>query len=148
MEDQLKNIPTIVLSELPQAEREKYFKFLLENDVQFIEDGRGYYTAIIKVLNSKGNLHIDQLALPRLEKSRILNSTFSYKQKMVITESPRSITPTSANRSFAKSTEKSKSKSKSPIRRGRSPNDYSAQKMKGISDLLDQEPLHGTVRNK
>ncbi|OMJ94291.1 hypothetical protein SteCoe_2636 [Stentor coeruleus] len=143
MEDQLKNIPTIVLSELPQPEREKYFKFLLENDVQFIEDGRGYYTAIIKVLNSK-----DQLALPRLEKSRILNSTFSYKQKMVITESPRSITPTSANRSFAKSIDKSKSKSKSPIRRGRSPNDYSAQKIKGISELLDQDPLHGTKSNQ
>ena len=54
MEDNLKNIPTIVLSERPQAEREKYFKFLLENEVQFIEDGHGYYTAIIKVVNTKG----------------------------------------------------------------------------------------------
>ena len=54
MDDQFKNIPTIVLSELPQVEREKYFKFLLENEVQFIEDGNGYYTALIKVLNSKG----------------------------------------------------------------------------------------------
>lgn len=54
MDDQLKNIPTIVLGELPQSEREKYFKFLLENEVQFIEDGSGYFTAIIKVVNSKG----------------------------------------------------------------------------------------------
>ena len=58
MEDQLKNIPTVVLSELPKAEREKYFKFLLENEVQFTEDSFGYYTAIIKVVNSKGKIYI------------------------------------------------------------------------------------------
>ena len=72
------------------------------------------------------------------DKSRIHDSTFSYKQKMVITESPRSSTPTSVNRSLRQS---KNSSSKSPIRRPKSPNDYSPNRIKGITDLLENDNL-------
>lgn len=139
MDEQLKNIPTIVLSELPLSEREKYFKFLLENDVQFVEDQQGYYTAIIKVVNSKGKTNSDSLNLLKTDRSRILESTFSSKQKMVITESPRSASPSILNKSM-----KSNS-SRSPLPRPKSPNDYSPTRVKGITDLLDEDRLSSTV---
>lgn len=139
MEDQYKNIPTIILGELPLSEREKYFKFLVENDVQFTEDHQGYYTAIIKVVNSKGKTQLDQSSLLRSDKSRILESTFSSKQKMVITDSPRSASPSSLNRSI-----KSKS-SRSPITRGNYPKDYSPSRARGITDLLEEDRLSSNV---
>lgn len=143
MDDQLKNIPTIVLSELPASEKEKYFKFLLENDVQFVEDQQGYYTAIIKVVNSKGEKYSDQTNFLKTDKSRVFESTFSSKQKMVITESPRSTSPSILNRSLNKSVRSNHSRS--PVPRAKSPNDYSPGRVKGISDLLDEDRLSTTV---
>lgn len=139
MEDQFKNIPTIILGELPLSEREKYFKFLLENDVQFTEDQQGYYTAIIKVVNSKGKTQLDQSTFLKSDKSRILESTFSSKQKTVITDSPRSTSPLSLNRSI-----KSKS-SRSPIPRNKTPNDYSPGRSRVITDLLEEDRLSSNV---
>ena len=50
-ENFLKHIPTLILSELPQTERDKYFNFLVENDIKFVEDADGYFVAVIKVVN-------------------------------------------------------------------------------------------------
>jgi hypothetical protein len=142
MEDQLKNIPTIVLSELPQSEREKYFNFLLENEVQFTEDPSGYYTAIIKVVNTKGTKKTETLPQAKLEKSRFLDSTFSYKQKTVISESPRSLSPSS----FSKSIKSRDTRSKSPVtRRPVSPNLTSGTRAKGVTDILEQDTSLNTV---
>lgn len=42
---------TIIFSELPQADKVKYFNFLLENDINFSRDEAGNYVALVKVLN-------------------------------------------------------------------------------------------------
>ena len=46
-----KNVKTIIFSELPQADKIKYFNFLLENDINFSRDESGNYVALVKVLN-------------------------------------------------------------------------------------------------
>ena len=46
-----KNVKTIVFSELPKAEKMKYFNFLLENEINFTKDENGDYVALIKILN-------------------------------------------------------------------------------------------------
>jgi hypothetical protein len=41
----------VIFSELPKNDKMKYFKFLLENDINFTRDENGYYVALVKVLN-------------------------------------------------------------------------------------------------
>lgn len=86
MAEYLNSIPTLVLKDLPKRERDQYFNFLLENEVQFVEDEEGYFVAVIKVVNPK---------LPGLETSnskspiRAMQATFSFRQKTVAVDSPR-----------------------------------------------------------
>ncbi|CAG9330597.1 unnamed protein product [Blepharisma stoltei] len=127
-ESQLKSIPTLVLGDLPPREREHYFKFLVENEVQFVEDEHGYFVAVIRVINPKLNSTTTKKA--KGDKQRLFQSTFSYQQKVVSNESPKE-EPSSQ-----------RSKSKTPERkRNISPfkPDFSPNQMKGISDFLDQD---------
>lgn len=86
-------IPTVLLSELNESDREKYFQFLLENDVAFTLDESGYYVAIIRVVNPKGPV----LRENRDASPKVTRETFSSKQKSVLTDTfdtSRSRTPT------------------------------------------------------
>lgn len=76
-------IPTVLLSELNDNDRDKYFQFLLENDVAFQLDDFGYYVAIIRVVNPKGSV----LRESRDVSPKVTRETFSSKQKSVITDS-------------------------------------------------------------
>jgi len=40
-----------VFSELPKADKIKYFNFLLENEINFARDESGDYIALVKILN-------------------------------------------------------------------------------------------------
>lgn len=131
-ESQLKSIPTLVLGDLPPPERDHYFKFLLENEVQFVEDEYGYFVAVIRVINPKRKIYlVNSTTKTNInDKQRLLQSTFSYKQKIVSHESPK------------EDSTNSRKKSKTPERkRNITPfkPDFSPNQMKGISELLEQD---------
>lgn len=40
-----------VYSELPDQEKEKFMEFMINNNVEFIQDAEGHYLATIKIIN-------------------------------------------------------------------------------------------------
>lgn len=76
-------IPTILLSELNDSDRDKYFQLLLENDLEFQLDDSGYYVATIRVLNPK----VPIIKESRDVSPRVTRETFSSKQKSMFTDS-------------------------------------------------------------
>jgi hypothetical protein len=80
------NLRSVLLSELPPKEKEKFFKFLLENEVQFTEDDHGYFVALIRLVNPTSPP----------DHSRLLQDTVSSKQKRASTPTPAERTPPKA----------------------------------------------------
>mmetsp|Transcript_13972 Transcript_13972/g.26160 ORF Transcript_13972/g.26160 Transcript_13972/m.26160 type:complete len:507 (-) Transcript_13972:872-2392(-) len=118
-----KNLRSVLLSELPPKEKDKFFKFLLENEVQFTEDEQGYFVAIIRLVNPT--------SAP--DQSRLLQDTVSFKQK-------RSSTPTPQETSM--STRAPSSRSKTP--RPKTPTPDMTRYGDRLSDLFQEEAALNT----
>ena len=120
-ENYLKHIPTLVLGELPQPERDNYFNFLVENDIKFVEDEHGYYVAVIKVVNPHATG-----SHKKAPKSSVMDPTFTFKQRTG--SSPRP-----------------KQRTRTPELPRASPT-FASKPPQGITELLATEPSRGEPR--
>jgi hypothetical protein len=106
-----KNVKTIVFSELSKNDKTKYFKFLVENDINFTRDENGCYIALVKVLNP--NFYGGELKTVKEKKSRPRFEEPVETREEVIKAKPRSSSQIGRNIKTV-NLDKSKPRSRSP----------------------------------
>jgi hypothetical protein len=111
-------VKTVIFSELPKADKMKYFKFLIENDINFTRDENGYYVALVKVLNPNfygGELKNAKESNTKLNKSKFEDVANISQQDEPMDAKPRSSSQVNKKHAISNRFNKNDPRSKSPI---------------------------------